>query len=285
MKLLLGLAFLAASAAPLFSADPAETRITYAVREVRCARPATASQAAAPREVIADCTTLRTGARSRSEVTFADGTVSRLGAESELDVENGARDLRLHHGTLVLDIPQLHHTARVRIGGLTASGSAATALISHAPGDSVKVLVLAGALRLTVAGWIGDSITLAPGRMLIAKPDVRTLPEPVDVDVATLVKTSSLITAARFNGTGAAASAPLPGLPQITRTIARQAALLEKRTLLPTNLAIRGSGTAVTILGGEKVESAKPKVAAGSRRPTLPGGKATALNGLRPPGE
>jgi hypothetical protein len=280
MKLLPALALLAASAAPVFSATPAETRITHAVREVRCDPPATSNRAAAAHAVIANGTTLRTGARSRAEVTFGDLTVSRLGAESEMTVENGARNLRLHRGTLLLDIPRLHHKARVRIGALTASGSGTTVLIAHAPGDSVKVLVLAGTLRLTVAGWIGDSIALTPGKMLMAKPDVRTLPAPVDVD--TLVKTSSLIATARFFGSGTGAVAPLPGLPQITRTIARQTALLEKRTLLTTNLAIRGNGTSVTILGKESAAAAKPKVATRGNRAVRPGGEATAQTASRP---
>lgn len=282
MKLLPALALLAASAAPVFSATPAETRITHAVREVRCDPPATSNRAAAAHAVIANGTTLRTGARSRAEVTFGDLTVSRLGAESEMTVENGARNLRLHRGTLLLDIPRLHHKARVRIGALTASGSGTTVLIAHAPGDSVKVLVLAGTLRLTVAGWIGDSIALTPGKMLMAKPDVRTLPAPVDVDVDTLVKTSSLIATARFFGSGTGAVAPLPGLPQITRTIARQTALLEQRTLLTTNLAIRGNGTSVTILGKESAAAAKPKVATRGNRAVRPRGEATAQTASRP---
>lgn len=285
MKLLAVLAVLASlatSAAPLFSADPAGARITHALRDVRLADPATASHAAAPQEIVADGATLRTGAGSRAELTFADRTVTRLGADTALGVRSGTRDLRLDHGTVLLDIPQLHPAARLHAGALTASGSGATALLAHAPGSSVKVVVLAGRLRLTVDGWLGDSITLAPGKMLIVKPGVRTLPEPVDVDVDTLVKTASLIDAARFPGAGQPAVAPLPSLPLIARTIARQAALRAERTLFPTNLAIRGSGTAVTLLGGENADDAKPKIATRSRRPAPPGGKATAQNAPRP---
>ena len=201
---------------------------------------------------------IHTGPQSRAEVIFPDHTLARLGAETDLALHQRTRELSLDRGTLLLEVPAFCGGAKVCAGALAVVCGATTALIEHLPAKSVKIVVLAGDLRVATGGFFGDSIVIPPGKMLIAAPDVRFIPDPVDVDLATLVKTSALIDATAFSNGKKTALPPLASLPRIEREIARQAKSLTTRRLIPTNLAILGSGTSVVIPGEPpSVENAK----------------------------
>ena len=262
MNLHLSLTFLlfAAGTWPVFAGSLKDPKINHAVNDVRVVDAAKGGHPAAAQEVVPEHCSILTGTQSRAELIFPDRTLTRLGAETALRFAPGSRELLLDRGTLLLQVPGWHGGARVHTGGLTATVGGATFLIEHLPAKSVKIVVLEGELRLSVDGFLGDSIVLTPGKLLIASPDARRLPEPVDVDLRTLAKTSSLIDPAAFQGASAAAVSALPSMPRIERKIARQDRLVQGRTLFPTNLVILGSGTKVVVpaAGGGAGEDAAP---------------------------
>ena len=256
LRFLLGCALLVAGTPPIFAAALQDAKIRQILNDVRIEGQPRA-HAATPEEVLPGSAAILTGVRSRAELTFADQTLARLGAETTLRLQPGTRDLVLDRGTLLVQIPPLR-SARVRLGSLTASAGSATLLVEHLPGSSVKIVVLEGDLRVSVAGFLGDSIVLAPGKMLITKPDVRRLPDAVDVDLRTLTQTSSLIADGRFQTDPASSAACLPSMPLILRVIERQARLVKARRLFPTNLVIVGSGTTVVIPGAAPAAAEQP---------------------------
>lgn len=249
LRLILTCALLVAGSPPIFSAPLTDAKVSHALNDVRVVDQTARTHPAAPQEIVRDGSAILTGPRSRAELTFPDRTLARLGAETSLRSQPGTRDLLLDRGTLLLQIPKLRGGARIHTGSLTSSAGSATILIEHLPGGSVKVVVLEGDLRISADGFLGDSIVLTPGKMLITKPDVRRIPDPVDVDLRTLVKTSSLIESANFQGASEVSVAPLPSRPLIERAIERQAGLVKGQRLFPTNLVILGSGTTVVIPG------------------------------------
>src|SRR5207249_6190240 len=97
----------------------------------------------------------------------------------------------------------------------------------------IKVLVLEGSLRLSRNGNFGDSLLLRPGKMIIMRPDAKKIPDPVDVDLEKVVKTSTLV---NFPDEG-----PLPSIWLIQAAIDEQKKQLAKRQLVPTNLVIHGT--------------------------------------------
>jgi hypothetical protein len=217
------------------------------VNDVRVVDPVQGAHPAARDELIPARCAISTGLQSRAELLFPERTLTRLGAETTLRFSGGARDLLLERGTVLLQVPAFHGGALIRTGSLTAAVSGATILIELLPARSLKIVVLEGDLRLSVNEFLGDSMVLTPGKMLITSPKVRRLPDPVDVDLRTLTKTSSLIDPVAFQGSSAVSAVLLPSMPLIARTIERQARLIKSRTLLPTNLVILGSGTNVVI--------------------------------------
>ena len=214
------------------------------------------------REVLGEDASLRVGAQSRAEVIFSDRTLARLGAETALGLRSGTREFSLDRGTVLIQVPKLRGGARIRTGSLMLSCGGATILVEHLPGKSLKAVVLEGELRVSVPRFLGDSIIVPAGKMLITSPDVQRIPDPVDTDLRTLVSTSTLIKCGPANE---ADFAPLPSLPQIVREIARQEDALKGKRLIRTNLVIFGSGTNVVI---PSADGADPAAARNSEKET-----------------
>ena len=102
----------------------------------------------------------------------------------------------------------------------------------------MKVLVLEGTVRCYLTNRLGESLLLQPGQILITKPDVTTLPEPADFDIAREMKTCLLVR--EFQ--------PLPSQRLIEFEEQKQLKLIAKGKYIPSNLVIFGRGTQVTLL-------------------------------------
>ncbi len=94
-----------------------------------------------------------------------------------------------------------------------------------------------------------------PGQMLIVNPKGKGLPEPVDVDLDRLMKTSLLIT-----GFG-----PLPSLDLIAQAILAQTKMKNDGGLIETNLVIFGGGTLVSKLDPTNANAIDQANASGAR--------------------
>jgi hypothetical protein len=250
-------AFFAALTSQIWGAAFTDAKITHVVNEVRVFQQAKSRRADSGMIARRD-STIQTGAGSRAEMVFPEQTLVRLGADTTFRLQPGTRDLVLDRGTVLIDQERLRGTTRVLAGSLAATLDRGVVLIEHLPPRSLKIVVLDGEVRVGVNKFLGDSLVLKPGKLLIAAPDVRSIPDPVDVDLRRLVKTSALVGVAAFRGGATASVANLPSIAAIEKNIERQAAAFEKKTLYPTNLVILGSGTEVTIAGSGPAEVAQP---------------------------
>ena len=239
-----GCTFLAHSSAagPLSSAE-----VTKIINRVSVIDPAKGGHPAVMREVIKDDLGLRTGARSRSELLFQDNTLTRIGAETFFSFKTGTRDMTLEKGSMLLQVPKGLGGAKIHTAAVTAAITGTTIMMEYIPGSYIKVLVLEGSLRLSRNGTFGDSLLLRPGKMVIMRPDAKKIPDPIDVDLEQIVKTSSLV---NFPD-----EAPLPSMPLMQAAIDEQKKQLAKSDLVPTNLVI-GHGTKVIFASGDQVAKA-----------------------------
>jgi len=234
-----GLLIQQSAGGPLTSAE-----VTKIINRVVFIEPAKSERPAALRDVIKDDLGLQTGVRSRSELLFQDDTLTRLGAETFFSFKTGTRDLTLEKGSMLLQVPKGLGGAKIHTAALTAAITGTTIMVEYSPGHYLKVLVLEGSLRLSRNGSFGDSQVLRPGKMVIMRPDAKAIPEPVDVDLAEIVKTSTLV---NFPG-----SKILPSMPLIQTAINDQAKELTKGTLVPTNLVI-GRGTTMVLVSNNQL--------------------------------
>ncbi len=224
---------------PLTSAE-----VTKIINRVAVIEPAKGDRPAVLRDVIKDDLGLQTGAKSRSELLFQDNTLTRVGAETFFSFKTGTRDLTLERGSMLLQVPKGLGGAKIHTAAVTAAITGTTIMIEYSPKQYLKVLVLEGSLRLSRNGSFGDSVVLRPGKMVIMRPDAKKIPEPIDVDLAQIVRTSTLV---NFPG-----SHTLPSMPLIQAAINDQARELTKGTLVPTNL-VMGHGTSVVLASNNQL--------------------------------
>jgi hypothetical protein len=146
----------------------------------------------------------------------------------------------LQEGTMLLQVPKGLGGAKIRTASVTAAITGTTIMLEHRPGKHLKVLVLEGSLRLSVNGRFGDSLLLTPGKMVIMPPDANRIPDPITVDLAHVIKTSSLVQMSPK-------AKPLPSIGLIQREIDVQTRATAAKRLIPTNLVIAGAGTNVLV--------------------------------------
>src|SRR5438132_3007424 len=210
-------------ASPLTSAE-----VTKIINRVSVIEPAKGDRPAALRDIIKDDLGLQTGARSRSELLFQDNTLTRLGAETFFSFKTGTRDMTLEKGSMLLQVPQGLGGAKIHTAAVTAAITGTTIMMEYSPGKYLKVLVLEGSLRLSRNGSFSDSLVLHPGKMVIMRPDAKNFPEPIDVDLAEIVRTSTLV---KFPG-----NTILPSMAIKQAAIIDQAKAVAKGIMVPTNL-------------------------------------------------
>src|SRR5437763_4009454 len=226
-------------AGPLTSAE-----VTKVINRVSVIEPVKGDRLAVLRDVIKDDLALETGARSGSELLFQDNTLTRIGAETFFSFKTGTRDMTLEKGSMLLQVPKGLGGAKIHTAAVTAAITGTTIMMEYSPGQYLKVLVLEGSLRLSRNGSFGDSLVLHPGKMVIMRPDAKKIPDPIDIDLAEIVRTSTLV---NFPG-----SKVLPSMPPIQAAITDQAKAVAKGTLVPTNL-VMGHGTKVVLASNDQL--------------------------------
>jgi len=250
-------------AGPLTSAE-----VTKIINRVSVIDRAKGTHPAMLRDVIKDDLALQTGAKSRSELLFQDNTLTRIGAETFFSFKTGTRDMTLEKGSMLLQVPKGLGGATIHTAAVTAAITGTTIMIEYSPGQYIKVLVLEGSLRLSRNGSFGDSLVLHPGKMVIMRPDAKTIPEPIDVDLGQIVRTSTLV--------NFPAGTTLPSMPLIQTAISDQAKEVAKGTLVPTNL-VMGHGTKVVLASNDQLAKTVGQV--GFLRASLNGGFDAGLKG------
>ena len=224
-----------------------EASVNRIINDVRIVAPKCNPKPARLQDVIKDDTGVKTGVRSRCELLFQDKTLTRLGSETYFSFKPGTREMSLIEGTMLLQVPKDQGGATIRTASVTASITGTTVMLEHRAGKSIKFLVLEGSMRVAT-GRLGESIALTPGKMLIINPKDKHLPDPVNVDLKKLIKTSSLVNPEGFSTKdGKAKNAILPSMPLINQAIKEQELMRGKGELIETNLAILGKGTQVMI--------------------------------------
>jgi ferric-dicitrate binding protein FerR (iron transport regulator) len=214
-----------------------ETRVTQVVNDVNL------GSAAAPRRLVVgerlrDGDAINTGVTGRSELTFADQTIARLGAKTNISVSDETRTIDLAEGAALFQIPKGAGRLRMNTAAIAVAGTGATGIIERHGQSYVKVLVLEGTVRCYLTNRLGESLLLQPGQILITKPDVTALPEPADFDIAREMKTCLLVRDFQ----------PLASQRRIESEEQKQLKLIAKGTYIPSNLVILGRGTQVTLV-------------------------------------
>jgi len=241
------------TAACLNAAQVQETRVTQVVKDVKLGPPQAAPRRAAVGESVRDGDAISTGAAGRSEMTFADQTIARLGAKTIVGFSDGMRTMDLVEGAVLFQIPKGAGGLKIKTAAIAAASTGATGIIERHAQFYVKVLVLEGTVRCYLTNRVGESLLVHPGQILITKPDVTALPDPADFDIARVMKTCLLIRD----------FPPLLSQRLIESEEQKQSELTAKGTYIPSNLVIFGRGTLVTVVNPTPAPPKKPQTNTG----------------------
>ena len=176
------------------AAAKSDARVTQIVRDVKVLPEEAEARPAAINDRVGEGEAVRTGDASRSELTFADLTISRLGANTIYSFNKAGHDVQLTNGSLLLRVPKGSGGGNIRTDPVTVAVTGTTLIFEHARGGRSKLIVLEGGARLALTKVRGQSRDLRAGQMLEVPPGATTLGMPVDINLDEVMKTHPLIT-------------------------------------------------------------------------------------------
>jgi len=173
-----------------------EARVTQIVNDVKLLLEQGAPRPAVVSDLVRRGNAVRTGRQSRTELTFADLTITRLGANTIFSFKEGTREMNLIDGAILFQVPKGSGGATIRTVGVTAAITGTTgigefhpATTSH-PQPVSKWLCLEGTFHLYLPN--GQSLEVGPGKMV--STDGKSFSKVMTFDIKKLVSTSLFFT-------------------------------------------------------------------------------------------
>jgi hypothetical protein len=234
MKKFIALAFVIGCLLPanIRAIDLKQSKFTQVVNSVAVFSTAShVSRPVAVNDLFKMPDTLRTGPNSRAELTAADGTITRVGANTIFSFDPENRTLDLQQGSLLFHSPRGKGGGTIRTGAATASVIGTTIIVTCTPNGGFKLLDLEG--QAEVRFLSGLSQTLQPGQMTFILPGGGTSPVVVfRLDSET--KGSTLVSGF---------STPLDSTSRINSAITHQLLQILNGTAADTGLIVGNNAT------------------------------------------
>ena len=189
-----------------------DARVTQVIREVNLLAPDAPARRAVVNETVRETTAVKTGGESRAELTFADLTITRLGANTLYRFKKSGRLVELDGGATLLRVPKDSGGATVLTSAVSAGSTGTTFIFESARNGGARLIVLEGSARLTLRKYPDQSRAATAGQALEIAAGATQIGEPKAIDLDRLMKTSPLIVGFR----------PLPSQGLINNAIRQQ---------------------------------------------------------------
>jgi hypothetical protein len=169
-----------------------EARVTQVVHDVKLLPSDTAARPAVVNDKVQEDTGVRTGGESRSELTFADLTITRLGANTVFSFTKAGRNNQVDTGSLLLRVPKNSGGGRITTSGVTVAVTGTTVILECT--RSNRLFVLEGGARISLVKYPSQFQNLRAGQMVDVPPGAKTIPPPTNFDLNDLMRKHPLIT-------------------------------------------------------------------------------------------
>ena len=189
-----------------------EARVTQVIREVNLLAPHAPARRAVLNENVGETTAVKTGGESRAELTFVDLTITRLGANTLYRFKKSGRAVDLESGSILLRVPKDSGGATILTSSVTAGSTGTTFIFESTRNGGARLTVLEGSARLTLVKHRDQTRSVTAGQALEIPSGATRIPEPKEIDLDRLMKTSPLIVGFR----------PLPSQNLINNAIRQQ---------------------------------------------------------------
>jgi hypothetical protein len=171
-----------------------EARVTQIIREVKLLPADAAARDASLNDKVSEDTGVRTGGDSRSELTFPDLTITRLGANTIFSFNKSGRIANVDSGSILLRVPKDSGGGTIRSSAVTVAITGTTVIFEGSRGGRNKLYTLEGSSRVALKTKPSVWRNVLAGQVLDVPPEATTLPMPVNFDVNQLMRTHPLIT-------------------------------------------------------------------------------------------
>ena len=180
--------------APIASAASDEARVTRVIREVNLLPSQAKPRPAVLNDKVSDGTGVRTGQASRSELTFTDLTIERLGSNTIFSFSRNGRSVRLDSGSMLLRVPKDSGGASMATDAITVGITGTTVILETTRAGRNKLTVLEGGARVSLIKNRKESVFVHGGQMEDISPGATKLPLPVNVNLGEIMRKNPLIT-------------------------------------------------------------------------------------------
>jgi hypothetical protein len=197
---------------PMASAASKEARVTQIIRDVRLLPSEAAARPATVNDKVSEDTGVRTGGDSRSELTFPDFTITRLGSNTIFSFTGNGHSAKIESGSILLRVPKESGGGSVKTSAVTVAVTGTTLIFESAGGTKSKLITLEGSARMALVAKPKDYRYVRAGQMLDVPAGATTLPMPVNINLNDVMKSHPLITDFR----------PLPSQPLIMAAAQQQ---------------------------------------------------------------
>jgi len=191
------------------AADLQEAKVTQVVQDVKVVPAGAAARTVTVNETVPQGNAVQTGTQSRSELTFRDQTITRLG-EKTIYTVGGGREIELGSGQFLLYVPKKAGGAKVKMGPVTAAITGTTVVGNVSQSGVVEFTVLEGTARVRL-DRVGQCLLVVAGQKVTYDPIAMRLEDPVEVDIQQQLQ-SPLVTGFR----------QLPSTPYINVAVENQ---------------------------------------------------------------
>lgn len=188
------IAILAASSA--WAKDPLkEATFTQVVNQVNIVKRGDQTVAAKPGAVFRAPETVLTGPSARAELKARDGTLTRLGANTNFRFGQEPRTIFLEQGNVLFYSPTGKGGGTIKTAGATAGVMGSTNMVSATSNGGFKVLSLEHRTKVFFKkmGLFGKTRVLKPGQLTFVLPGAKRLPPVFEFRMDLLVNNSELI--------------------------------------------------------------------------------------------
>jgi len=167
-------------------------RVTQIINDVKLLPGQAPPRAAVVNDNVGAGTAVRTGVDSRTELTFSDLTITRLGANTVFSFNEGARQVDLGSGAILVQVPRNEAEVKIRTAAVTAAITGGTALFESNKGLPTKLLMLEGIGRFYPTGHPEQAVIVHGGEMVMMTVDGQ-ITRSTKFNAALVYKTSKLI--------------------------------------------------------------------------------------------
>ena len=170
-----------------------EARVTRVIRDVKLLPSESAARLAAVDDKVPEDTAVRTGEESRSELTFVDLTITRLGANTTFTFNKAGHNVQLNDGTVLLYMPKDSGGAKMATNAVSVAITGTTVVLRSTRSGHSELTVLEGGARASLIKYPRETTLVRGGQMIDVKPGATKMPRPVNISLRDAMK-SPLIT-------------------------------------------------------------------------------------------